>query len=117
MPEPTVNYTWHIEQLDAAPTQGELTNVVSKIHWRLFGNDGINLMDDYGDVLLAGADPEDFTPFEELSEETVIDWLEAAIDARADDEELTVAQLRSRLAGMLAAKRTPAVVPLPPPWN
>jgi len=117
MTEPTVTYTWQIERLDAAPAEGELADVVRKIHWRLFGSDGINTMDLYGDVPLAEADPEDFTAFEELEEETVIGWLEAAIDARADGDEPTVAQRRASLVGMLTAKRTPAVVPMAPPWE
>jgi hypothetical protein len=118
MTEPTVTYTWRIERLDAAPTEGELTNVVRKIHWRLFGSDGINTTDVYGDIPLGSADPADFTLFENLSEATVISWLEAAIDARAaeGEEEPSVAQLRTGLAGVLAARRTPAIVPMPVPW-
>jgi hypothetical protein len=117
MTEPTVTYAWRIERLDAAPVEGELHDVVRKIHWRLFGSDGTNTMDLYGDVPLAGADPDDFTAYEDLEEETVIGWLEAAIDARASDEEPTVAQMHTGLAGMLAAKRTPAMVPMAPPWE
>jgi hypothetical protein len=53
-----------------------------------------------------------------LSEATVISWLEAAIDARAaeGEEEPSVAQLRTGLAGVLAARRTPAIVPMEVPW-
>ena len=116
MAEPSITYTWRIESLDAAPTEGELTNVVRTIHWRLFATDGINTLDLYGDVPLGSADPENFTPFENLTEATVITWLEAAIDGRAGEGEPTVAQLRTGLAGMLAAKRTPSVVPMPVPW-
>ena len=116
MTEPTITYTWRIESLDAAPTEGELTNVVRRIHWRLFGTDNANTLDLYGDVPLGSADPEDFILFENLTEATVVTWLEAAIDARAGEEEPTVTQLRAGLAGMLAAKRTPLVVPMPVPW-
>jgi hypothetical protein len=117
MTEPTVTYTWRIERLDAAPTEGALANVVRKVHWRLFGADGTNTLDIYGDVPLGDADPEDFTLFENLTEATVTTWLEAAIDARAGEEEPTVAQMRTGLAGMLAAKRTPSAVPMAPPWE
>lgn len=117
MTDPTLTYTWRIDRLDVTPTHGELSNVVRKIHWRLFGNDGTNTLDLYGDVPLSDADPENFTVYEDLTEGTVIGWLEAAIDARASEEEPTVAQLRTGLAGMLAAKRTPVVVPMPVPWG
>ena len=116
MTEPTVAYTWRIERLDAAPTEGALTNVVRKIHWRLFGSDGTNTLDLYGDVPLGDVNPEDFTLFENLTEATVITWLEAAINARAGEGEPTVAQIRTSLAGMLAAKRTTSVEPMPMPW-
>jgi hypothetical protein len=116
MTTPTITYTWKIERIDCAPTEGELTNVVRKIHWRLFGNDGVNTLDLFGDVPLGAADPEDFSAYSELTEATVITWLEAALDARAGGEEPSVAQLRAGLSGMLAAKRTPTVVPLPLPW-
>jgi hypothetical protein len=117
MTEPTVTNTWRIERLDVAPIEGALTNVIRKIHWRLFGSDGTNTLDIYGDALLGDADPSAFTPFEELTQPVVIDWLEAAIDARAGDEEPTVAQMRTGLAEMLAAKRTPSMVPMPMPWE
>jgi hypothetical protein len=46
----------------------------------------------------------------------VIDWLEAAIDARTGDDQPDVAQLQANLAAMLAAKRSPSVVAMPVPW-
>lgn len=116
MPEPTISYEWRIERLDAAPTEGELTNVVRNIHWRLFASDGINTTDVYGDVPLGAADPDDFIAYTELTLATVITWLEATINARAGEDKPTVEQLRSGLAGVLAAKRTPAIVPMPLPW-
>lgn len=117
MTEPTVTYTWRIERLDAAPTEGELTDVVRKIHWRLFATDGTNTTDAYGDVPLGAAAPDSFTAYPDLTPATVIAWLEAAIDARAGEDEPTVEQLRSGLAGILAAKRSPAIVPMPLPWG
>jgi hypothetical protein len=117
MTEPIVTYAWQIEQLDTAPVEGDLPNVVRKVHWRLFGTDGANTMDTYGDTSLDEADPLNFTDYEDLSEATVIDWLEAAIDNRAGDNEPTVEDRRNGLAAMLAAKRAPSIVPMTPPWN
>lgn len=112
-----ITYTWKIEQLDASPIDGELTNVVRKIHWRMAATDGVNTTDAYGDTPLSAADPEVFTAYPELSQSTVIAWLEAAIDARAGEGELTVAQMRTNMARMLAAMAAPAIVPLPVPWE
>ncbi len=116
MPDPTVSYTWRIERLDAAPVEGELTDVVRKIHWRLFATDGTNSTDTYGEVPLGSANPEEFTPYQELAEATVIAWLEAAINSRAGEDEPSVDQLCNGLAGVLAAKRTPTIVPMSLPW-
>lgn len=118
MTEPTVVYAWRIERLDAAPVDGELTNVVRTISWRLFASDGINTTDIYGEIPLVGSDPVNFTVYTDLTEATVIGWLEAAIDARAaeGEGEPSVAQMQTGLAGILAAKRTPAIVPMEVPW-
>jgi hypothetical protein len=116
MTTPTVTYTWKIERIDCAPTEGELTNVVRRLHWRLIGTDGTNTMDVFGDVPLASPNPAEFVAYPQLTEATVITWLEATINARVTQDEPSVAQLRAGLSGMLAAKRAPVVMPMPAPW-
>lgn len=126
MPEPTVTYEWRIERLDVAPDEGGLTNIVRAIHWRLVATDGLNTADTYGHVVLSSPDPAGFIAYPELTQQIVSDWLTVAIDARAASDEHeeegcatvppTVANLCFALAGVLAAKRTPQVVPMPPPW-
>lgn len=116
MTEPTITYTWRIEQLDVAPEEGGLSDVVHTIHWRLLATDGDNTVDAYNSVPLGLADPNDFTNYSDLSLETVTAWLEQAIDSRAGEEEPSVEQLRSTLAGLLAVKRTPPIASPPLPW-
>lgn len=116
MPEPTITYTWRIEQLDVAPEEGGLADVVHTIHWRLLATDGDNTVDTYGSVPLGLPDPSDFTNYQDLAPEIVTAWLEEAIDSRAGEEDPSVAQLYDSLAGMLAAKRAPAITPRPVPW-
>lgn len=113
----TVTYTWKIEQLDVAPAVGGLSNVVSKIHWRLLASDGANGADCYGDQILLPPDPNDFSPYASLTEGAVIACLEGLIDANAGEDRLTVAQLRQGLAGILATKAAPPPGPLPLPWE
>ena len=113
----TVTYTWKIEQLDVAPTVGELSNVVSKIHWRLLATDGANGADTFGDQILPPPDPTGFSPYASLTEGAVIACLESRIDASAGEDRLTVAQLRQDLANILAAKAAPHTGPLPLPWE
>ena len=113
----TVTYTWMIEQLDVAPAVGELSNVVSRIHWRLLASDGANGADTFGDQILPPPDPSGFSPYASLTEGAVIACLESRIDAGADEDRPTVAQLRQDLANILAAKATPHTGPLPLPWS
>lgn len=122
MPDPVISYTWEVEQLDVAPAIGALTDVVHKVHWRLHATDGHGTISFYGDVPLAPAEQSAFVPFDTLSEAKVIEWLEAAIDARAgalsddDSSEPTVAQLKAQQAGALHAMRSPATTARPLPW-
>jgi hypothetical protein len=120
MNEPVITYTWRIERLDCVPAQGSLTNVARRIHWRLLATDGERSADAYGEIGLAPPDPESFVPYPELEETTVIDWLEGAINARSTQEESdqpSVAQMRTGLAGVLAAMRMPAAVAMALPWE
>ena len=113
----TVTYTWSIEQLDVAPAIGALSNVVSQIHWRLLASDGANEAACYGDQILPPPDPTGFSPYASLAEGAVIACLESRINAGADEDRPTVAQLRQDLANILAAKAAPQAGPLPLPWE
>ena len=93
--------------------------MVRRVQWRLQASDGINGAETYGDILLGSANPADFVAYPELTAETVIAWLEAAIDSRSsqDSRAPTVAQLRGSLAGVMEAQQAPVIVPLPLPWE
>lgn len=118
MSEPPITYGWLIERLDAEPLAGdELANVVRMIHWRLFATDGLNTVDTFGEAPLVAPDPAEFVPFDELTPAAVTDWAEAAIDASAGEDQPSVSQLRAALAGILAARRGPQLVPMQPPWE
>lgn len=107
MTEPV--YTWGVANLEVAPEDGELTNVVRTIHWTLTAfDDSDNFTAScYGSCGLDPADPEDFTEFENLDSADVEAWLEAKLDAPA---------LRSGLAGNIETQRNPPIVSMSPPW-
>jgi len=114
----TVNYTWKIEQLDAASPEEGFSNTVCRIHWRLYANDGRNDVDIYGDTLLGPPGSDGFIDYSALTEANVIQWLEAAIDASAGDDNgggPTVEAMRGGLAARLTAKAAPG--PRPLPWT
>ena len=103
-----ITYTWSILRLDCAPSENGLTNVVKVIHWGYTGQDenGISaaLNNSYP---LPEPNPEAFTDYSTLTEETVISWLESSLD---------VGYLQTKLAKEIASQYNPPITPLPLPW-
>ena len=104
-----ITYTWSILQLDCAPSENGLTNVVKIIHWGLTGTDenGItaSLNNSYS---IPSPSSEVFADYSTLTEETVISWLESNI--------IGVEHLQTVLANKIASKYNPPITPLPLPW-
>jgi hypothetical protein len=113
---PTITYTWKIEHLDCVHSQDELTNIVCKIHWRLYGSDGFYTLNLYGDTQICGPDPENFVEYDNLTESAVIQWLKDSINESANEERHSVIQLETSLENMLAAKRETMNTPRWLPW-
>jgi len=74
-------YSWRINQLDCLPAVGSLINYVNTVHWSYIAaresKEGtINGTISYPE------DPENpnFIPFDELTKEKIIFWLESSID-------------------------------------
>lgn len=103
-----ITYTWSILQLDCAPSENGLTNVVKIIHWGLTGADenGItaSLNNSYP---IPSPSPEAFADYSTLTEETVIGWLESNLD---------VGYIRTKLANEIVSQYNPPITSLPFPW-
>ena len=124
----TPTYTWIIKGFDIIPSFGELENVVSRVHWRLRGSLGLHQAELYGATPVSLPAPEEFTPFGDLTSETVIGWLESAINATSEasnsqheegtpyNQEPSVADLKSTLSGILQALAEPEAVAAEVPW-
>lgn len=104
--------TWIIEQLWVKPSEGDLDNVVVTAAWRCNGSQESSgntyTGTCYGTASFT-ADPEDFTPFSDLTEEQVLAWVWAA----GIDKDATEASVDQQIA---SAINPPIVVP-PLPWN
>ena len=75
------NYQWTISALDCAVSKDGLTNVIETIHWRYRGtNENDVTAEMYGAQSVGDPNPEDFTPFEEIKKEKIVQWLEGMID-------------------------------------
>jgi hypothetical protein len=103
-------YTWVISQLDCYPTQDNKTDVVFTVHWRRQATDGTYTADIYGAQSVT-LDPEaPFTPYEDLTFDQVVGWLEDAMG-----EETLAAQVAA-LDQQIENQINPPVVSPPLPW-
>ena len=102
-------YSWSINALDTYPTQDSLTDVVYNIHWGLVATS--DQLDDSGNGYMASSigtqtvaapDAEDFTAFDDLTQEIVEAWLEAS--------ELDVDAIKTSLDAQIVEKITPTTV-------
>ena len=98
---------WLIERLLVKPTEGSLTDVVITADWRCNGTDETYSGTCYGSCSFAPPSGS-FTPYEDLTEQQVLDWCYAnGVDQAAIEANVT-AQIENQI--------NPPVVTLPLPW-
>jgi hypothetical protein len=105
----TVTTQWRINALDSIPSlEDGLTNVISTIHCEKTAesSDGFNARW-YGTVSVAAPHPASFIPYEEVTEEMVIGWVEDSPSTAGVDD---------NLAAQIEGQRNPPIVTLPLPW-
>jgi len=105
-------FKWVVSQMDTAPSEDGLTDVVKVVHWRYQAEqvDGDNTYnaDVYGAMGCATPSDTDFTAYADLTYEQVCEWLVAGNDVEALD---------SNLATQIENLKNPPIVNLPLPWN
>jgi hypothetical protein len=107
----TTNFEWVISQLNCAVESEGLPDVINTIHWRYQAtqeHDGkIYFADTYGAASVGQPNPQNFIPYEDVTEEEVIGWLE---------EILPVEAMQEGLESNIALQINPVEVTLPLPW-
>ena len=76
------NYTWTIAALECATEENGLNKVVKTVHWRYKGTDetsGISY-ELFGAQAMDAPNTSSYIPYDELTEATVISWLEKKLD-------------------------------------
>lgn len=81
-------YNWIISALDCKTKEDNLTDVVYNVHYRYEATKKEITVDTYGSVSVDRPSEEDFIPFNELTKEIIVGWLEQILD---------VAELQSNL--------------------
>ena len=106
------NFQWVISQLNCAVESEGLENVINVIHWRYnaiqVDGDKTYYADTYGSSGVAQPNPQNFTPYADVTEQEVINWLE---------EILPVTDMKLSLEANIALEINPVEVVLPLPWN
>ena len=103
-------YAWDFPQLDAAPTEGSLSDVVRVIHYRFIATSDQNKPDGdpytvqaYGTVSLGEASGDSFTDFNSITKDQCKAWTLAALDK-------TEAEMKTLIDEQMTALITPPVV-------
>ena len=103
-----ITYKWTFSAFDCRVSEDGLTDVVTTVHWRYNGTneDGITA-GTYGAQSVGEPNPDAFTPYPQISEEQVIEWMESTIDVPAMQENITE---------QIELIINPVNVTLPPPF-
>jgi hypothetical protein len=107
----TIQYQWHIGPFDVKLSENGLDKVVCGVHWRLNGEEGGMQSSIYGSLGLPAPESDNFTPFEKLTKEMVIGWVESYL---GDDR---IAEFKSGIANDIEKQRNPVEVTVQPPWG
>ena len=100
-------YHFKINAVDAHVSQDGLENVVYNVHWSYFGEDeNGNVASQIGVQHVPYVDPDNFTPFDQLTQADIIAWIEP---------ELNVEEFQSNLDVQLAELAAPTKVTLQVP--
>ena len=106
-------YDWNCATVDCYPTDGEYTDVVYNVHWRVTGTS--DTLDPEGNAYTATSigtqtistsDLSGFTPFDDLTNADAVAWTQSAMGA---DE---VTALEANLDSQIALEITPVSVTL-----
>ena len=101
-------YQWIINQLDTAPSEDGLTDVVKIVNWTRAAQQGEINVSCYGSMGCTTPSSTDFTAYPDLTYEQVCSWLDAGLD---------VASIDLGLDGQIENIINPPIVVLPLPWQ
>jgi len=105
-------FKWVVSQMDTAPSEDGLTDVVKTVHWRYqaeqVDGDKTYNAEVYGAMACATPSDTDFTAYDDLTFDQVCEWLVAGNDVDA---------MELNLDTQIENLKNPPIVNLPLPWN
>jgi hypothetical protein len=104
-----ITYIWKINEMIVIPSYAGLQDIVKSVGYSVTAlEDGYSTDITLSVELNSTVDPDKFIAYEDLTEETVISWVQPMTD---------MIQLESRAQIALTELRTPAIVAKPLPWT
>lgn len=108
----TVTNTWAIKALDCKPDVDGLSDYVVTAHWTLSATDDTYTGSVYGTASFeVDPDKPDYTPYSELTEELVIEWVKASLGAEQ------VASYEFNVLKQIENQINPPIITPELPWN
>jgi hypothetical protein len=105
-----ITYNWTIQAMDCVPQEDGHTDVVVVAHWNVSASDGTYTSSVYGTQSFTYNPESSFTPYEDLTQEQVVGWVQEAMG------EEQVASLEANLDQQIANQINPPIVTPPLPW-
>ena len=99
---------WLIERLYVKPNDGSLQNVVITADWRCNGSQGEYSGTCYGQTSFTPPEPDKFTPFDQLTQDQILQWVwNSGVDKSACE-----ASVQTQIANQI----NPPIISPPLPW-
>jgi len=74
-----VTYDWNCKTVDVHPQEEGQTDVVYNVHWNVTGVEGEYSVTNIGTQTVPLSEGGDFIPFEDLTNEIVVEWTKEAM--------------------------------------
>jgi hypothetical protein len=77
-----ITYTWELKTFKKQATAGDLQNVIFQTHWTKTGTDENGLQGSFQGATPfdpAAVDPGTFIPYDQLTQEIVLGWIQAVV--------------------------------------
>lgn len=105
------NFSWSIAALNCAAEKDGLPKVIHTIHWRYNATkvveDKTYFVDTYGAQGVGQPNPENFIPYENITEAEIISWLESTLPIEA---------MQAGLEAKIEEQINPTELTPPLPW-
>ena len=99
-----ITYDWNCKTVDVHPQEDEQTDVVYNVHWTVTGVDGDYSSSAIGTQTVPLSEGSTFIPFEDLTNEIVVEWTKEAMG------EETVASIETGIANQVETLINPTSV-------